>query len=215
MAGVTLGAGSVLLASSSNPSPLWFATRGAGVMTLVWLTVVVILGIPRSLRVTGPRSPRFVIASLHRNFALFTIVLLIAHIATSVLDPFAGIKPVDAVVPFVGAYRTFWLGLGVLAAEVLCAVTVTSLLRGRIGPRAWRLIHWLSYASWPLAVVHGLGTGSDAREPWMLGLTGACMAAVLVSLAQRLVAGRLLGRPSRPALMHAGLWALGQAHFGV
>jgi sulfoxide reductase heme-binding subunit YedZ len=199
VAGLTLSAGSMLAASASTPSPLWFATRAAGVMTLVCLTVVVILGISTSLRVTGPRSPRFVIASLHRNFALFTIVLLIAHIATSVLDPFAGIKPLDAILPFAGAYRTFWLGLGVLAAEVLFAVVVTSLLRGRIGPRAWRLIHWLSYASWPLAVVHGLGTGTDAQAPWMLGLTGACMAAVLVSLAQRLVAGRLRTAPIRLA----------------
>ena len=197
MAGLTPKPGLMLAAFSAGPSPLWFATRAAGVMTLVCLTGVVILGISTSLRVTGQRSPRFVIAALHRNFALFTILLLAVHIATSVLDPFAGIRPVDAVVPFAGAYRTFWLGLGVLAAEVLLAVTVTSLLRGRIGPRVWRIIHWAAYASWPLAVVHGLGTGSDSQEPWMLGLTAACMAAVLVSLAQRLLVGRLRTLPVR------------------
>lgn len=189
----------MIAATTSGPSPLWFATRGAGVMTLVCLTVVVILGISTSLRVTGQRSPRFVIAALHRNFALFTIILLLAHIATSVLDPFAGIRPIDAVIPFAGAYRTFWLGLGVLAAEVLFAVTITSLLRGRIGPRVWRFVHWGAYASWPIAVVHGLGTGSDSQEPWMLGLTAACMAAVLASLAQRLLAGRLRTAPVRLA----------------
>ena len=189
----------MVAAVAANPSPLWFATRGAGVMTLVCLTGVVVLGIATSLRVTGQRSPRFVIAALHRNFALFTIVLLAAHIATSVLDPFAGIRPIDAVIPFAGAYRTFWLGLGVLAAEVLLAVTVTIMLRGRIGPRVWRVIHWSAYASWPLAVVHGLGTGSDSQEPWMLGLAAACMAAVLVSLAQRLLSGRLRTAPFRLA----------------
>jgi methionine sulfoxide reductase heme-binding subunit len=190
---------SLIAASAANPSPLWFATRGAGIMALVCLTGVVILGIATSLRVTGQRSPRFVIAALHRNFALFTIVLLAVHITTSVLDPFAGIRPIDAVIPFAGAYRTFWLGLGVLAAEVLLAVTVTSLLRGHIGPRVWRVIHWSAYASWPVAVVHGLGTGSDSQEPWMLGLTAACMAAVLVSVAQRLLAGRLRTAPVRIA----------------
>lgn len=189
----------MLSAFLTKPSPLWFATRGAGVMTLVCLTAVVILGISTSLRVTSGRSPRFVIASLHRNFALFTILLLAVHIATSVLDPFAGIRPVDAVVPFGGAYRTFWLGLGILAAEVLLAVTVTSLLRARIGPRVWRIVHWAAYASWPLAVVHGLGTGSDAQEPWMLGLTATCMSAVLVSLARRLLVGRVRTLPVRLA----------------
>ncbi len=184
-------------AASTGPSPLWFATRGAGVMTLVCLTVVVILGISTSLRVQGRRTPRFVTAALHRNFGLFTLVLLAVHIVTSVLDPFAGIRPADAVIPFAGAYRTVWLGLGVIAAEVLVAVTATSLLRGRIGPRVWKLIHWATYASWPIALAHGLGTGSDAQAPWMLGLTAACMAAVLVALARRLLAGRLRTAPVR------------------
>ena len=136
-------------------------------------------------------------AALHRNFGLFTLLLLAVHIATSVLDPFAGIRPADAVIPFAGAYRTFWLGLGVIAAEVLVAVTVTSLLRGRIGPRVWKLIHWATYASWPIALAHGLGTGSDAQTPWMLGLTAACMAAVMLALARRLLAGRLRTAPVR------------------
>lgn len=190
---------SVIAASATTPSPLWFATRGAGVMTLVCLTGVVVLGIATSLQVAGPRSPRFVVAALHRNFALFTIVLLAVHIATTVLDPFAGITPIDAVVPFAGAYRTFWLGMGVIAAEMLVALTITSLFRGRIGPQLWRIVHWGAYASWPVAVLHGLGTGSDAQEPWLLGITAACMAAVLASLAQRLLAGRLRTAPIRLA----------------
>ncbi len=189
----------MIAAAASGPSPLWFATRAAGMMTLVCLTAVVILGILTSLRVTRQRSPRFVTAALHRNFALFTVVLLVAHIVTSVLDPFAGIRPVDALIPFAGAYRTFWLGLGVIAAEILFAVTITSLLRARIGPRLWRFIHWGAYASWPVALVHGLGTGSDAQEPWALGITAACMAAVLASLAQRLLTGRLRTAPVRLA----------------
>ena len=72
----------MLAGSAASPSPLWFATRGAGVMTLVCLTGVVVLGIATSLRVGGQRSPRFVVAALHRNFALFTIVLLGVHIVT-------------------------------------------------------------------------------------------------------------------------------------
>ena len=68
---------------------------------------------------------------------------------------------VDVVVPFVGAYRPFWLGLGALALDLLAALIVTSLLRARIGLRAWRAVHWVAYACWPVALVHGLGTGSD------------------------------------------------------
>jgi methionine sulfoxide reductase heme-binding subunit len=189
----------LLAAAPAGPSPLWFATRGAGVMTLVCLTLVVILGIMTSVRIEGRRTPRFVTASLHRNFGLFTIVLLSVHIATSVIDPFAGIRPVDAAIPFVGSYRTVWLGLGVIGAELMLAVTLTSLLRERLGPRLWKLVHWAAYASWPLALVHGLGTGSDSQAPWMLGLTAACGAAVLITLGRRLLYGRLRTVPIRLA----------------
>jgi sulfoxide reductase heme-binding subunit YedZ len=183
--------------AATTPSPLWFATRGAGIMTLVGLTVVVILGIMTSVRIEGRRTPRFVTASLHRNIALFTLLLLAVHITAAVADPFAGIRPLDAAIPFAGAYRTLWLGLGVLAAEVLVAITATSLLRNRLGPRIWKLVHWGAYASWPLALVHGLGTGSDSQAPWALGISAACIAAVLLALARRLLVGRFRTVPVR------------------
>lgn len=183
--------------SASNPSPLWFTTRGTAVAALVLLTATVALGIATSRRAEGHRTPRFVVAALHRNLSLFAVLLVLVHIVTAVLDPFAGIRVSDALIPFTGAYRTFWLGLGVLAAELLAVLVATSLLRGRVGPRWWRLIHWLAYASWPLALVHGLGTGSDAQQPWMLGLTAACMAAVLVAVAARLLVGTWTTLPAR------------------
>jgi methionine sulfoxide reductase heme-binding subunit len=191
--------GVVVATAPVTPSPLWFTTRGAGVMTLVILTAVVVLGIATSLRWEGRVAPRFLTAAVHRNLGLFAVVLLAIHIATSVLDPFAGIRWTDAVIPFAGVYRTIWLGLGVLAAETLVAVAVTSVARRRLGPRTWRLVHWIAYASWPLAVVHGLGTGSDARQPWLVGLTTACVAAVVLALGRRLLAGTWRSVPIRLA----------------
>lgn len=194
-----MSGGSIVLttATASNPSPLWFATRGAGVVTLVVLSVTVILGIVTSLRWEGRNTPRFVTATLHRNLSLFAIVLLAVHIAAAVLDPFAGIRAADAVIPFAGAYRTVWLGLGVLAAEVLAAVALTSVARRRVGPRTWRVIHWTAYASWPLAMIHGLGTGTDAQEPWLIGVSAACATGVMLALVMRLTSGRWRTAPVR------------------
>lgn len=175
--------------TAAGPSPLWYATRGAGVTTLVLLTVTVVLGVGTALHWEGPATPRFVTAGLHRNLSLLAVALLAVHVVTTLLDPFAAIGVAGATVPFSGAYRRLWLGLGVLAAEVLLAVALTSAARRRLGPRTWRLVHWAAYASWPLAVVHGLGTGSDAQAPWLLGLTAACVTAVVAAVARRLAAG--------------------------
>src|ERR1700694_2828507 len=143
-------------------SLLWYTTRGAGAVSLVLLSAVVVLGILSVLRVQTAGWPRFLTAGLHRNLALITLVFLALHIVTAVVDPFTHLGWLTAVVPFSSYYRTIWLGLGTIAFELLLAIVVTSLLRGLIGQAAWRAIHWLAYASWPVAVLHGFGTGTDA-----------------------------------------------------
>ena len=184
-------------AAASNPSPYWYATRGLGSSTLIVLTVTVVLGILTATRWSGEDTPGFVAVDLHRNFSLLGMLLLLAHIATTVLDPFAHISVRDVLVPVNAAYRPVWLGLGVVAFWILVAVAGTSLLRDRVGLRAWRIIHWAAYASWPLAVVHGLGTGSDSRAPWMVAVVASCVAAVVVAIADRLRDGRLITLPIR------------------
>jgi sulfoxide reductase heme-binding subunit YedZ len=203
-------------AAASSPSWFWYATRGLGTATLIVLTGTVVLGITTATRWSGETTPGFVAADVHRNLSLLAICLLAAHIVTTVLDPFAHISVRDVIIPVGALYRPVWLGLGVAAMWVLVGVAATSLLRSRIGPRLWRLIHWAAYASWPLAVVHGLGTGSDAQAPWLIAVVTSCVVAVLFALVLRLRQGRSATMPIRAAsaivvaltVVVAGGWAL-------
>jgi methionine sulfoxide reductase heme-binding subunit len=168
---------------------LWYATRGAGAVSLVLLTAVVALGVLTTLRYQAVGWPRFLTAGLHRNIALVALVFLGLHIVTAVVDPFTHLGWLAAIVPFSSYYRTFWLGLGTIAFELLAAIVVTSLVRGVIGRSAWRAIHWLAYGSWPLAVVHGLGTGTDRWSAWFFSLTLMCISVVGFAVVYRLIAG--------------------------
>jgi DMSO/TMAO reductase YedYZ heme-binding membrane subunit len=170
-----------------NNTILWYTTRGAGAVSLVLFSAVVVLGVLSSLRFEVPSWPRFLTTGLHRNLALTAVVFLALHIVTAVVDPFTHLGWLAAVIPFSSYYRTFWLGLGVIAFELLIAITVTSLMRGLIGRSAWRAIHWLSYASWPIAVVHGFGTGTDTLSGWMLAIDVVCISVVVVSVGARLL----------------------------
>ena len=152
----------------SSPSPLWFITRGTGAISLVLLTLTVALGIANVRRTRIGETPRFVLDSVHRSASLLAVSFVAVHILTTLLDGFAPITLLDVVVPFGSTYRPLWLGLGAVAFDLLIAIVITSLLRRRLGYRAWRTTHWLAYASWPVALVHGLGTGSDTRTHWML-----------------------------------------------
>jgi hypothetical protein len=162
-------AGGRVVILAAAPSPLWYLSRGTGAITLVLLTGTVVLGIAGTLRWRpGAGVPRFLVDGLHRNLSLLVVVLLSAHVLTAVLDPFAHLRPLDALVPLASSYRPLWLGFGALALDLLIALVVTSLVRARLG-------------------LHGLGTGTDASAPWLQALTAVCAGAVAITIAARLV----------------------------
>ncbi len=173
-------------AATLGPSAYWYLTRGSGAVALVLLTASVVLGILGSLRYSSDLWPRFALDTVHRDVSLLVIVVLVIHIITSVLDSFAPISLAAAVIPFSSSYRPLWLGFGALSFDLLLALAITSLVRRRLGYGVWRAVHWLAYASWPIAVLHGLGTGSDTKVWWMLLLTAACVAAVAIAICLRI-----------------------------
>ena len=167
---------------AAPPSPLWYANRGSGAVTMVILTASVVLGMGTTVRWKSTFWPRYFNSGLHRNVSLMFVCFLVVHVITAILDPFAKLGLSDALIPFTSSYRPFWLGLGVVAAELAVALILTTAIRGLISYPVWRLLHWLSYACWPIALLHGLGTGSDVRAPWFLGLEAVCVLAVWVAL---------------------------------
>lgn len=164
---------------------LWYATRGAGVVSLVLLTGVALLGIVGAMRWQTASWPRFLTIGFHRNLALATLIFLAIHIVTAVVDPFTALGWQAAIIPFSSAYRRLWLGLGAVAIYLLLAIVLTSLLRPLFGQRAWRIVHWLAYLMWPIAVIHGIGTGTDPWFGWMLAIEAVCVGSVVAAVAWR------------------------------
>ncbi|MBI5339780.1 MAG: ferric reductase-like transmembrane domain-containing protein [Mycolicibacterium rufum] len=165
---------------------LWALGRGTGITALVFLTISQALGIATRSGRRVVALPRFAVADVHRFAALAGTGLVALHLTLLFFDPYAQLRLVDFVVPFLAAYRPVWLGLGTLACDVLVVVTVSSLLRHRLGLRAFRAIHWLAYALWPVALVHALGAGTDAQRVWFLALAGGCAVVVAGALMWRL-----------------------------
>jgi hypothetical protein len=134
---------------------LWYATRAAGLVTLLLLTASVLLGVLNAGRFSSPRWPRFLTAGLHRNISLLALAFVVLHVGTTVLDSYTSIQLSAAFIPFVSGYKRIWVGLGAVALDLLIAVLATSLVRIRLGHRAWRLVHWCGYACWPTPAPRG------------------------------------------------------------
>ncbi|MEU3617438.1 ferric reductase-like transmembrane domain-containing protein [Streptomyces sp. NPDC002623] len=180
---------------------LWYANRATGAVCLVLFTVVVLLGVAVRLKARVPGLPRFGTMSLHRTLSLSATAFLALHITTAIVDGYVNITVVDALIPFVSDYQPLWLGLGTVAFDLMLAVLVTSLLRERLGHRTWRAVHWLAYASWPVALVHGIGIGTDTGADWMTWLTVACVATAVAAFAARLAHAARAARRTPAALL--------------
>jgi hypothetical protein len=174
----------LMLASTRT---LWYVTRGTGIVALLLLTASLLLGVGVAIRWRGRNWPRFAVADAHRNLTLLSIVFVAVHVVTTVADGFAPISLTAAVVPFASPYRPLWLALGTISFDLLLALVATSLARRRVPARVWRLLHWLAYAAWPIALVHAFGTGSDARFGWFAVLGFACLASVILAVLIRVL----------------------------
>jgi sulfoxide reductase heme-binding subunit YedZ len=165
---------------------LWYATRASGIMALILLTLTMVLGLMTTTRARARNWPGFAQQEMHRRISMIAVVFLGIHVVTSVLDTFVTISWASVVVPFVSTYGRLWVGVGAVALDLMIAVFVTSLLRARMRPGAWRAVHWLAYLSWPVALAHSFGMGTDAGEHWVIALGIACVASVAAALLWRL-----------------------------
>ena len=166
----------------------WYTSRGSGVVSTILLSLVVILGILSYGRWEARDWPRFLVLGLHRNLSLMMVAFILLHVLTAVLDPYAHLGLMAALVPLASRYRPLWVGLGVVAFELVLALVASSLLRPWLGQRTWRGVHWLAYLAWPVSWAHGLGSGSDAHSSWMWLVNGLCLVPIAGALAWRVQA---------------------------
>jgi len=166
----------------------------AGVFALVTLTASVAAGLAAADRVVMSPGGRIAAQAAHRAVSFAAVAFLVVHLTVEVLAGRS--RPSDAVVPFLHPGRTFYLGLGTVASDLLIIIVVTGLLRGRfarVRPAwLWRALHAVAYLCWPLAIMHGLLAGRTAK-PYVDWSYGACVAAVALALVFRIAAGPRLG----------------------
>jgi sulfoxide reductase heme-binding subunit YedZ len=184
----------------AGPAVFWYASRATGVVTLLLFTAVLVLGLVVTTEGRLPGLPGFAVTSLHRNLSLLGLAFIVVHVLTAVLDGYVSIPLASAVIPFASGYERFWLGLGAVALDLIIALILTSLIRGRLPRRWWRPVHLLAYLSWPVAFAHCLGAGTDLRQGWLLDTAAGCALLVLAATTWRLAAAaRQVPRAARVA----------------
>jgi methionine sulfoxide reductase heme-binding subunit len=178
---------------TSSPA-IWYAARASGVAAYVLLSLVVCLGLALGGKAQSRRWPRFSVEDIHRFGGLLVGSLIGVHVLAIAADSFLPFSLTQLLVPFTSTYRPLWTGLGIAAAELLVALAITNHYRRRLRYGVWRKAHYLNFAVWGLASVHGLMSGTDRGAAWLAILYGVSVASVLVLLVWRF-GGHMLRSP--------------------
>jgi len=165
----------------------WLASRAAGIVAMLLVSLSVGLGLANAARLVPPRARRALVA-VHEQMALAALGTIAAHAVLLLPDHWLHPGLAGIAVPFAGAYRPFAVALGIVAGYLAALLGLSFYARRRIGPRLWRRLHVGTLAVYAMALAHTFTAGTDARTTWLLGLLGATVAPVGALLAWRLVA---------------------------
>jgi sulfoxide reductase heme-binding subunit YedZ len=169
----------------------WYAARAGGVVAYVLVSACVLAGIVLAGRRSVPGLPRFAAEDVHRFLGILAGLFIAVHVTGIALDTVVPFSFTQLVVPFAAGYRPFATGLGIVAVELLLAVSITNRLRSRLPYRVWRRAHYATLAVWLLATVHGILSGTDRGTTWLEWLYGGAVALVAGAMALRF--GRAAG----------------------
>jgi predicted ferric reductase len=148
----------------------WYAARAGGLLAFVLLTASVVAGLLLSGRARLERWPRFALEDVHGFVGLLAGSFILLHAAALLADSYLPFSLRNLLVPGTAPYRPLAVAAGVIAAELLAALAITNRYRKALPHRFWRRAHYLNFAVWALALVHGITAGTDTRSLWATAL---------------------------------------------
>ncbi|MCC7078967.1 MAG: ferric reductase-like transmembrane domain-containing protein [Acidimicrobiia bacterium] len=186
----------------------WYIARATGLVAFVLLTLSVVLGLMLSTRLAGRRPPPAWLLDVHRMLSGLATAFVGVHMVAFLADSWLDFGVADLLVPFAADWHPLAMAAGVVGFYLLLAVELTSLLRSRLRPRVWRLVHLLSYVLFWLAALH-MVAGTDAGNAVWRVVGVASVAAVMFLTLVRVLSGKGDPRPGntggvRPAAASSG-----------
>jgi sulfoxide reductase heme-binding subunit YedZ len=174
--------------AASHGHLFWITSRAAGIAALLFASAAAGLGLTSAMKLLKGRGPDLRV--LHEALSLGTMAALVVHVTSLLGDSFFSPSVADLTIPFVSGYKQPWMSIGIVAGWALLILGLSYYARRRIGSARWRRLHRLTSIAWVAAVVHSLGTGTDAGLTWFVVSVGLFALPVLALLALRLAGAR-------------------------
>jgi len=186
-----------------GPNPLdygwWLASRSAGIVAFLGVSISVLCGLLMANNLPRRRGAKKRLLAIHEIASLSGLAALAAHGLLLLGDGWLKPGVTGIAIPFTMDYRPAFTGLGIVAGWTLAILGPSFYLRRRIGPKLWRQVHRWTIAGWVLAVVHVLGSGTDARQSWLQAIIFVTAVPIAGLFTLRMLRPAPAPRPNRPA----------------
>lgn len=190
--GITLCASVILARLVQDPETgtmSWDASRAAGFATylLLWLSVVAGIALHMRFKLPGVSMARAL--EFHRIVSALSLSFLAAHVLAIILDPYIAFSWVDGFVPFTSDWEPFAVGVGTISQWLLVLVLASTALAAKMPYTTWKKLHYLSFPSYALALLHGILSGTDTGQ-----FAAIMLYAMTASAVAFLIVFRIAGR---------------------
>jgi predicted ferric reductase len=174
--------------SGPDPKAYWYLSKGSAfvALSLVWLSMALGLLMTNKMARIWPGAP--VSFALHEFISLLGLGFALFHAFVLLGDHYIGYTLKQVLIPFFSTYEPVWVGLGQLGFYAMLIITFSFYLRSHIGQKTWRFLHYTSFATYLIALLHGITAGSDGSLPWVQQYYWVSGGALLFLLSYRIVA---------------------------
>ncbi len=200
------GAGSQMATSllGSNPKAYWYMSRGAAFVALglLWVSMMLGLLITDKLAKEWPGAP--VAFALHEFVSLLGLAFALFHALILLGDRYINYQLTQILMPFGSVqYHPIWVGIGQIGFYTWAIISATFYVRKLIGSKAWKIIHYVSFFNFMIAIMHGIASGTDSATPWAQTVYWVMGGSVLFFTVVRIIAGLMQPKP-KPRPVPAG-----------
>ncbi|MBI3362534.1 MAG: ferric reductase-like transmembrane domain-containing protein [Chloroflexi bacterium] len=184
----------------SAPKAYWYLSRSSAFIAyiLLWLSMALGLIITNKMARVWPGGPTAF--DLHQHASLLGLAFALFHGLILMGDKYINYTLRQVLLPFASVdYRPLWVGVGQIGFYLLALVGLSFYARRQMGNRLWRLIHYLSFAVFALALLHGLMSGTDSATTWARSLYWTSGGSLLFLTVYRVLASMVMKPASKRA----------------
>jgi predicted ferric reductase len=146
----------------------WYLSRASAIIAYILLWISMVLGLLLSTRLSKTWPGPAKAMEIHQFISLLGLFFIGFHALILMGDAYLAPTLWQVLIPFGGfSYQPQWVVWGQFGFYLWIMLVLSFYTRKIIGKKIWRVLHFSSFLMVLVALIHGIGSGTDTSAPVM------------------------------------------------